>query len=184
MAYFSRDDDVRIVTEYTPSRLVKINLRTKAATVLLKGIWGAMGLAWSPNSSELAYAKGTEGIVSISVVAPSDGHAIPRDLYRREFDGLDVGIKSVSWPQPDRIVFCLDGWDETRKLTIRQVTLAGLVSTVREFPDAAGDTTWPFGVAAIDGRPWIVSWQSALWLLQDGQMTKMVDDADGGVLAK
>lgn len=185
VACFSYDDNVPFETEYTPSRLNKVNVQTKAVAVLRGDIWGAFSLDWSPNSAQIVCSYGTEGDATIAVVDAGDGHTVKRALHSiKRNDTPEVAIYSLNWAEPNRIVFCEEVWVDACEQTIGQVTLDGIIQTIHEFPEVNADDDGALSLSAVAGLPLLVSRRSTLWFLQDGEFRRAMDHAEQGVLGK
>lgn len=179
IACFAYDDGVQPTVNDNPYRVVKVNLATKAATVLAKGVWGAKALAWSPESSALVYSYGTEGDATLAALLVNDATVEPRVLRQtRAADGPEVTIADVRWPVPEAIHFCEFDAAEQSSLTIRQVKADGKVTVVQDFGEA-GNSAMPLSAATDGTGPWLLTKgdESGLFVWADGKTTPLLEDA-------
>lgn len=175
VACFSFDDELGPMPAADPNRLLKISLQTKAVTVLAKGLWGGMSVAWAPDSSALAYSYGTEGKATLAGLLLSEESPTPKVFCELTPDHApDVAIREIRWSEPSSICFYETIVGETSSLSIRQMTADGKVTTVHDFGETA--------TAAISlnadgsGGPWLVTDEEGLWLWQGNQKTKLLEE--------
>ena len=177
VACFAYDDGVQPTVDDNPSRLLKINLQTKAVTILGRGIWGVKSLTWSPQDRALAYSYGVRGQSVLAALLLDEEGAKPRVLREKGGPGeAEVTIRGVKWSDPAAIGFCEYSVDETCSLAIRKVAADGTVTVVRDFGDIA-NAAMALSEADGGGGPWLLTDDEGLWLWQGGEKTKLLEEA-------
>jgi Tol biopolymer transport system component len=156
-----------------PVRVLKIDARTRQSVVLINQATGATGIAWSPDSSKLAYAYTPEEcLASVSIISASSGKTVRERLSTvGRNDTFDVGIHSLNWLPSGQISFCYYMSDGERSTGgIREVAPNGDYTTILQ-NDALGSMSVGAGGFCVAGS------RSCLWLLRNGELSKLVDDA-------
>ena len=176
VACFAYDDGVQPTVDDNPSRLLKINLQTKAVTILGRGIWGVKSLTWSPQDRALAYSYGVQGQSVLAVLLLDEEGAKPRILREKGGPGdAEVTIRGVKWSDPAAISFCEFVAAETCSLAIRKIAADGTVAVVRDFGEV-GNAAIALTEAG-GGGPWLLTDDEGLWLWQGGKKTKLLENA-------
>jgi hypothetical protein len=154
--------------------LVRIEIATKAVTPLAAPLVGPSGLAWSPDSQQLASATSVESEARISLLSAVAGEVVNAELTTLKLEAQDVAIRTLNWVPSGKIVYTTDVTrDEKREMEVCAVGLDGHVQALCR--QTGGADTPPSGVCVDRAGQGFLCWQSTVWLLTD-QVKKLAEN--------
>ena len=171
IACFRGEGRTMEMTERSHSQLMTIAIQTKQVSLLNGDVLGASSLAWSPDSTQIAYASGPVGQAAICIIDASDGHVMRQDLYKVKNECPDVAIPSIAWRMRDRVTFSEWIGGVEPHAALRQATADGGMVVLRE-----GEAAYPWIVTADGNDALWISEGTVLSRVQGREMTKLADD--------
>lgn len=169
----------------TPNRILLVDPLSGETTLLNnEALLIGDSLAWSSDSTRLAYSYGLFGGASVSVVSIKDGCVVNRELYAIQEDTDSVAIDGLMWIEPGRILLTESVEANPSTMAIRLLSLSGEVQTIhrQSTHDSNGWQSWILALTESGGlvvspNTRIVPFEPRALVLRDGRMTTLMTDA-------